>query len=115
VQVFEKDQILLDFASLLESGILSDVRLVAKNQPGTEFNVHKAILASRSPVFAAMFTSNLKKKKKNSDRLEIADVTADVLQQMLRFVYSNQLDKLENDALKQLLRAADHACSDFFI
>ena len=105
----EEDQLSLDLGSLLKSGIHSDVRLFVKNQPGIEFNAHKAILASRSPVFAAIFNGHL--KKKNSDRVEIADVTTDVLQQMLRFIYSNQVENLEIGALKLLLRAADQVSS----
>ena len=105
MQVLEEDQLSLDFGSLLESGIYSDVRLIAKNQPGIEFKAHKAILASRSPVFAAMFTSQF--KEKDSDRVEIADVTADVLKQMLQFIYSNHVDNLEKDTLK-LFHAADY-------
>ena len=108
----EEDQLSLNFGSLFESGILSDVRLIVKNQPGKEFNVHKAILASRSPVLAAMFTGDF--KEKNFDRLEIADVPADALEQMLRFIYTNQVDNLEKVALK-LFHAADYVSTILYL
>jgi len=71
---------------------------------GTEFEAHKAVLAARSPVFAAMFEHEMEERKKN--RVEITDVDVEVLREMLRFIYtgkSNALDKMADD----LLAAAD--------
>lgn len=71
---------------------------------GKEYQAHKAVLAARSPVFAAMFEHEMEERKHN--RVEITDVDADVLREMLRFIYtgkSNNLEKMADD----LLAAAD--------
>ena len=74
-----------------------------------EFYAHKAILAARSPVFAAMFQHDLAEKKQN--RVDITDMEPEVLREMLRFIYTGKapaLDKLDAD----LLAAADKVCFD---
>ena len=59
--------------SLLVEGYLSDVVLLKGNR---KFPVHRAILAARSPVFRAMFTSNM---KDSCRRIPIEDLEPDVL------------------------------------
>jgi speckle-type POZ protein len=71
---------------------------------GTEFQAHKAVLAARSPVFAAMFEHEMEERKQG--RVEITDVETEVLREMLRFIYTGKaggLDKMADD----LLAAAD--------
>lgn len=46
--------------------------------------VHKAVLACRSPVFAAMFEHGMSEAR--SDRVLIEDIDAEVLKEMLRFM-----------------------------
>jgi len=90
-----------DFGALFESQRFSDVTLAVA---GTEFEAHKAVLAARSPVFAAMFEHEMEERKKN--RVEITDVDVEVLREMLRFIYTGKsisLDKMADD----LLAAAD--------
>ncbi|CAG0901627.1 unnamed protein product [Darwinula stevensoni] len=90
-----------DLGMLFESQRFSDVTLAAAEK---EFVAHKAILAARSPVFAAMFEHEMEERK--AGRVEIADVEPEVLQEMLRFVYTGKspnLDKLADE----LLAAAD--------
>ncbi|CAA0829490.1 BTB/POZ and MATH domain-containing protein 2 [Striga hermonthica] len=69
---------------LLQKGMGSDVTLVAA---GESFAVHKAILASRSPVFMAEFFGDMKEKR--SPRVEIEDMDAAILGAMLRFIYTD--------------------------
>lgn len=60
--------------------------------------------AAQSPVFMAMFEHEMEERKHN--RVDIADVDADVLREMLRFIYTGRsasLDKMADD----LLAAAD--------
>lgn len=90
-----------DIGDLFESKKFSDVTL---NVSGKEFHAHKAILAARSPVFSAMFEHDMEENKKN--RVEITDVDADVLKEMLRFIYTGRASNLENMA-DELLAAAD--------
>lgn len=90
-----------DLGLLFDSEKFSDVTLAVG---GREFQVHKAILAARSPVFAAMFEHEMEERKQN--RVAITDVDHEVLKEMLRFIYTGKapnLDKMADD----LLAAAD--------
>lgn len=61
---------------------------------GESFAVHKAILASRSPVFMAEFFGHMKEKR--SSRVEIKDMEATVLGAMLHFIYTDSVPELED-------------------
>ena len=69
------------------------------------FRVQKAILASRSEVFSAMFSNNQFSEHENNS-LHITDMSPQALREMLRFLYT---DKMENANLhaKELLMAAN--------
>ena len=56
---------------------------------GEEFKCHKVILAGRSTVFDAMFTHNL--MEKNENKVEVEDVDADNIKEMLVFIYSGKV------------------------
>lgn len=90
-----------DFGMLLDDQKLTDVVLVVD---GKEFRAHKAILAARSRVFAAMFEHNMKEKRLN--KVDITDVTDQVLCEMLRFIYTGRVQNLVTMA-DTLLAAAD--------
>lgn len=90
-----------DLSSLYESQKFSDVIL---SVDGRDFHAHKAILAARSPVFAAMFAHEMEEKKQN--RVEIKDMDHEVLNEILRFIYSEKAPQLEKMA-DDLLAAAD--------
>lgn len=94
-----------DLNGFLLSGEAADVILTCK---GEEFKSHKMILASRSPVFAAMFTHDMKEKK--HCRVEIVDIEKDVLKEMLTYMYTDKTSDLEKMA-KGLLVAADKVSS----
>ena len=66
--------------------------------------VHKAILASRSPVFAAMFQHDLKETKQGY--VAITDLELDILEEMLKFIYTGKVENLDTMA-DSLLAAAD--------
>ncbi|XP_049786223.1 protein roadkill-like [Schistocerca cancellata] len=90
-----------DLAALLETGQLSDVKLWAGD---AEFQAHRAVLAARSPVFAAMLRHDTQEARTGSVRIN--DVEADVLREVLRFVYTDSSPFLETMA-DRLLMAAD--------
>lgn len=90
-----------DLSQLFESQKFSDVILSVGK---LEFYAHKAILAARSPVFAAMFEHEMEEKKQN--RVEITDMDHEVLNEMLKFIYSGKAPNLEKMA-DELLAAAD--------
>ena len=64
---------------MLEDGHLCDVTLLA-GEEREEVRCHRFILASRSPVFHAMFCGSLPER----DVVEIPDIEADVLKQVVR-------------------------------
>lgn len=66
--------------------------------------VHKAVLATRSPVFAACFEHKMSESQ--SDRVIIDDVEPDVMKEMLRFMYTGTAPNLDRMA-DTLLAAAD--------
>ena len=80
----------------------SDVKLVTSC--GKELKAHKNILASRSPTFAAMFTHDVLENKLNS--VTITDVDYDILKEMLRFIYKDEIEHMETVA-NDLFIAAD--------
>uniref|UniRef100_A0A915ARD4 Speckle-type POZ protein n=3 Tax=Ascarididae TaxID=6250 RepID=A0A915ARD4_PARUN len=90
-----------DMANLFEKHNFSDCLLVTGTK---EFHVHKAILATRSPVFAACFEHKMSEAQ--SDRVIIDDVEPEVMKEMLRFMYTDQAPNLDRMA-DTLLAAAD--------
>jgi speckle-type POZ protein len=73
-----------DLGELLSKATGSDVMLVVS---GETFAAHKAILASRSPVFMTQFFGPMKETR--SERVEIIDMEAAVFGAMLRFIYTD--------------------------
>lgn len=59
---------------------------------------------ARSPVFAAMFEHEMEERK--TKRVTIADIDADVLKEMLLYIYTGQTPNLSRIA-DCLLAAAD--------
>ncbi|UYV69719.1 SPOPL [Cordylochernes scorpioides] len=87
-----------DIGTLFESQEFSDVILTTGNK---RFPAHKNILAASSSVFAAMF-----KNKSDLNIVEINDIEAAVLNEMLNFIYTDQSPNLDSLA-EDLLYAAD--------
>ena len=82
---------------------LSDFRIECEGQT---FDCHQAILAARSPVFMAMFQSNMKEKE--TKRVTIDDFKSEVVSEMLHFIYTgNVTDKVIGEVATELLAAAD--------
>uniref|UniRef100_A0A183BWT3 BTB domain-containing protein n=1 Tax=Globodera pallida TaxID=36090 RepID=A0A183BWT3_GLOPA len=72
-----------------------------------EIPVHKAILAARSPVFAAML-QHVDTSESKTGVLEIKDVECGVVKEMLNFIYSGKSSSPEiNEIASDLLIAAD--------
>ena len=68
------------------------------------FEAHKFVLSVRSPVFLAMFQTNLTERQTNT--LQIKDIKPDVFAEVLRFLYTDHVENL--DALAtELLPVAD--------
>ena len=89
-----------DFETLLETGKQSDVVFVVGDK---EFLLHKTVLAARSEVFAAMFQSDLEEAKEG--RVKIPDVSVEVFEQLLRYIYSGKIPDIDKFGLELLVVA----------
>ncbi|CAF1116575.1 unnamed protein product [Didymodactylos carnosus] len=86
---------------LLRTGKFSDVKIKVGSK---EFNVHRCILASCSEVFERMFSIDMLEKQTNI--IEINDISDDIIEEMLRYIYYNDIKYLDQNAL-DLLYVAD--------
>lgn len=84
-----------DLELLLRSERFSDLVLVMAG--GHEIRAHKAVLAARSPVFSAMFESEMCEKVSN--RVDIPDASREVMLETLIYAYSGRINV---ERLKQL-------------
>uniref|UniRef100_A0AAY4CG98 BTB/POZ domain-containing protein n=1 Tax=Denticeps clupeoides TaxID=299321 RepID=A0AAY4CG98_9TELE len=71
---------------------------------GQEFKAHKAILAARCPVFHSMFMNNTKENQ--TGRVDIKDMEADILEEMITYIYTGTSPNVHQMASK-LIAAAD--------
>ena len=89
-----------DLISFFESEKGFDVILKVGNN---EFKAHKSILMSRSTVFCAMFEHPMEENQSNC--IEIKDFDHKVINEMLRYIYSGSVDKLDELAAELLMTA----------
>ncbi len=68
------------------------------------FNAHKLILAARSPVFAAMFSSRTLENTTNV--IEINDLRSETIQSMLEYIYTGKVNDIKKSTV-ELYRCAD--------
>ena len=90
-----------NYSNLLKDGKFSDVKIVVD---GSEMSAHKAVLSARSPVFNAMFETEMLESRENLIRIE--DFSKEVVEELLKFIYSGKVSNLAKVA-KDLLSAAD--------
>uniref|UniRef100_A0A8D8BK06 Protein roadkill n=2 Tax=Culex pipiens TaxID=7175 RepID=A0A8D8BK06_CULPI len=96
-----KSELLQNYTSLLSNKQLSDVTIQVGKKT---FYAQRAILSIRSPVFAAMFQSGMQESQQNL--ITIEDIRPEVVQEVLRFIYTDEVIGLETMA-HELLAAAD--------
>ncbi|XP_057318312.1 speckle-type POZ protein B-like [Microplitis mediator] len=90
-----------DLKELYDTKMNSDVILVVGNE---KFKAHKLILSTRSPVFSAMFTHEMKENRESE--VTIPDIDPEIFNKMLEFIYTDEINNLDADAA-YLLEAAD--------
>jgi len=93
-----------ELGTLLINPKHSDVMLKC---PGKTFLCHKAILASRSPFFNKMFTSNNNNMNKQQSKVEVKEFTVETMECVLEFLYSGEVKREVADAV-ELVKAALH-------
>jgi len=107
-------RVLERFNELRNNNELCDVTLVAG---GHEVKAHRALLASSSPYFSAMFTGF---EEKNQERVKLVDVDPHALSLLVNYVYTSAVDVSEANVqtllpaanLLQLIDVRD-ACCEF--
>ena len=80
-----------DMLRLLETGEFSDVTFIINE---TRIKGHKCILASRSSFFKNMFTVGMRESEESI--ISVQDISLPTFQKLLEFIYSDQLNDLEN-------------------
>ncbi|GFR08462.1 kelch-like protein 6 [Trichonephila clavata] len=91
-----------DFKSLYNDLTLSDITLFTETK---SYPAHIAILCARSPVFKAMFTSDM--KERSQKHVDILDLDDDTVQRMLLYMYTDTLENLQWESALLLYKAAD--------
>nr|UZH44920.1 kelch-like protein [Carassius gibelio]WEX30307.1 Kelch-like protein 26-A [Carassius gibelio] len=92
--------LLRGLSALRDQGQLLDVVLVIEHE---HFEVHKAVLASCSDYFRAMFTGGM--KESNQDTIELKGLSARGLKHIIDFAYSSEVT-LDLDCIQDVLGAA---------
>jgi hypothetical protein len=78
----------------------SDVMIITEDN-SIIIPVHKAILTQRSPVFKAMFDSNL--TESNTNQIQIPDFDVNTIKRMVEFLYKGTFFNLENISYEDLI------------
>ena len=74
------------YQAIWPSGLFSDVTLQLNDK---KFDVHKAILASASPYFLALFTQM---KEATQQVIKVSDVDANLFNQALNIIYGQRIE-----------------------
>lgn len=90
-----------NLASLLQNDQFADLTITVGSET---FRAHKAILGARSTVFAAMFQHDMQESQRN--KVTIKDMKPKVFREVLRFIYTDKAEGMEQMAC-ELLAAAD--------
>jgi len=103
--------------SLLQSENFSDFVIECKAK---EFKVHKNILGIRSPVFEKMFAHDTVENRES--KVIIDDIEPDIMQVLLRYMYTGDLDGVDSNASLLILAADKYQllelktlCEDYLI
>ena len=81
---------------------LSDFTIICSD--GVEIKAHKMILAGFSPVMEAMIIGKMTESKNNS--VHIKDINSETMTEILRFIYTAQVNNIKDLAV-QLLHGAE--------
>lgn len=91
-----------DIGSLLNNAELSDFTLTCGDR---EFFVNKDILSTRSSFFDGMFRHDMKEVNEKAAKIE--NMEPDILEIVLRYLYTGELGLLPMDSIRKVYEAAD--------
>ncbi|XP_020654350.1 kelch-like ECH-associated protein 1 [Pogona vitticeps] len=96
------------------------LRVIYKDLPPAEFQAHKVVLASSSPVFKAMFTMGL--REQGMEIVPIEGIHPKVMERLIEFAYTASISVGEhcvlhvmNGAVMYQIDSVVKACSDFLV
>jgi len=87
---------------LYRQGLFSDVIVYAGN---SRFPAHRAVLAAESSVFRAMFEDGINGQTVGERRVDIDDLEAEVIEDMLAFMYTGNAPNMKRLSAKLLVAA----------
>lgn len=99
--------IITNYEEFVDNSELSDVTFIIEGQ---RIPAHKTILSMRSPVFSAMFRSDM--IEKNQNEVNVEDVSANVFIEFLRFLYTARVNNLAQIAVDLFILADRYLCED---
>uniref|UniRef100_A0A0K0FNX4 Speckle-type POZ protein-like (inferred by orthology to a human protein) n=1 Tax=Strongyloides venezuelensis TaxID=75913 RepID=A0A0K0FNX4_STRVS len=91
----------LDYGEMFESSFLTDCVIKTGN---TKINAHKVILCARSSVFSDIFKNTLEKSQTST--IEIEGFSVEVVKEMLKYIYKDEVSNISNIA-SDVLAIAD--------
>lgn len=89
-----------DIKKLFDNDAFTDLELKAND--GQIFRVHKAIIAARSSVF---YTMLLNEARDDQDFIDVPGYDSRVLEEVLRFIYCNDIEDYDDIAFDLLMAA----------
>lgn len=95
-------QVSQNLKKMFVEGKGSDVIL---NIDGCDIKAHKAVLANRSSVFAAMFDEDM--ANNTTGVMNINDIKSDVMRQVLLYIYSAEVQNMTDENVFEIYAAAD--------
>ena len=101
---YPREELSAHWAALLDSGRFGDVTLVMGEE---RLPVHSLVLAARSPVFDAMWSTTMQEQAEKE--VEIKDLDPMAVRRMVRFMYTGSAgEELHNDNETVALLEAAH-------
>lgn len=91
------------YSEILENQLYSDFLIVVKRK---KFKVHRAILASQSPVFKTMFDGCMQESIQNQSKVD--HVKPEIFAHLLSFIYSEKIPENLEDVAMELYEAAHY-------
>ncbi|KZV16129.1 BTB/POZ domain-containing protein [Dorcoceras hygrometricum] len=95
--------VLASLGRMLSESMHTDITIHASD--GKTIEAHRAVLASRSPVFRSMFSHDLREKQLSS--VNICDMSIEACQAFLNYIYGNIKNEEFLQHRQALLQAAD--------
>lgn len=99
-----KEEVSRKLDEFRKSDLLCDVTVRAEGQ---DFPAHRCVLSAGSPYFRALFTSELKARESENNRIQLTEVTCDAFSEVLQFIYTGKATINSSNA-QDVVIAADY-------